>query len=558
MNEEIFHNAILRGVTEHAIFAVDVEGRLLHWNASAEQILGLAPEMRGQNSAQLFTRQDRDAGVPETELAQALTAGRTVACRTLTRSDSSTFWAEAVVTPIYDELRNHLGFLKILRDVTDRHRIDEEILHAARTDALTGLANRASFYEHLHERTIAAARTNETVILHLIDLDHFKEVNDSFGHQAGDLLLYKVAVALKEVTRETDFVARLGGDEFAILQAGSTSAISAGGLAEKIIAVVGEAFDLNGFEAHVTPSIGIAVAPQDGSTPDELIKKADAALYRVKKAGRNGFGYFTEGLDAEAHTRTRDLSALRQCVRDRAFHLVYQPKVSTASGALVALEALLRCDHPRLLNKPIGQVISLAMQCGLMPAISEWVIDAACHDAKKWFGSSLPRFRICVNLCAREAADPRTTQMLTEATHRHGISPKDLIIEITERDLFQSGPAGIAVLTGMRELGFSVAIDDFGTGHSSLNYLITLPVDIIKLDMAFAAGIPTNVKSCIAVKGIVNLATSLGLHVVAEGIERADQVNFFQQSGCESLQGFHFSRPLTLPDITMWMQDRCH
>lgn len=457
---------------------------------------------------------------------------------------------------MYDDEGNHCGFLKILRDVTDRHLAEEEILHAANTDALTGLANRACFRERLHEWTVAGARAVHPVILHLVDLDHFKEVNDTFGHQAGDLLLYKVGAALKAVTRESDFVARLGGDEFGILQSGATSAVAASELAEKIIAAIGQGFDLNGIEAHVTPSIGIAVAPQDGWSPDELFKRADAALYRVKRGGRNGYGYFTPELDNEAHARTGDLSALRQSVRDKSFHLVYQPKVSTHGGGLVALEALLRCDHPRLRDKPVGEVIALATQCGLMPCISEWVLNAACQEAKNWFESGLPRFRVCVNLCAREAADLRTPELFAEITKKHGVSATDFIIEVTERELFQSGPEGIAVIQAIRNLGFSVAIDDFGAGYSSFNYLTNLPIDIIKLDMTFAEGIPFNLKSCIAVRGIIGLATSLGIHVVAEGIERAEQADFFRSSGCESMQGYYFSRPLVVDRMTAWMRNQ--
>ncbi|MBC7500574.1 MAG: EAL domain-containing protein [Herminiimonas sp.] len=553
MSNEIFLNAILHGDTDYAMYAVDPEGRFLHWNASAEQILGLDPTMRGVSCTTLFIDTDKAAGIPGKELADALANGRAAACWNLASSSGTAFWVEGVVTPIYDEAGNHYGFLKILRDVTDRHLLEEEVLRAANTDALTGLANRACFREHLYEWTVAGARAEQPVILHLVDLDHFKEVNDTFGHHAGDLLLYQVGAALKALTRETDFVARLGGDEFAILQAGATSAIAASELAEKIVSVIGQGFNLNGIEAHVTSSVGIAVAPQDGWVPDELIKRADAALYRIKRSGRNGYGYFTEELDAEAQIRTQDLSALRQSVREKSFHLVYQPKVSTKGQGVVALEALLRCDHPRLREKPVGEVITLATQCGLMPRISEWVLDTACRDAKAWFDSGLPHFRVCMNLCAREAGDLGTPELLANITSRHGVSPKDFIIEVTERELFGSGPGGIAVLQEIRELGFLVAIDDFGAGYSSFNYLTTLPIDIIKLDMAFAQGIPMNLKSCIAVKGIINLANSLGLHVVAEGIERADQVDFFSDSGCESMQGYHFSRPLGVERMTAWM-----
>lgn len=555
MIKEIFLKAILDGATDYAIFAIDTEGRFLHWNAGAARILGLVPEMKGASSRDLFTPKDRASGVPEIELANALANGRASERRTLVRADASTFWAEGVVTPIYDEAANHLGYLKILQDVTNRHQIEAEVLHAAKTDALTGLANRACFHEQLHEWTVAGARAGRTIILHLIDLDHFKEVNDSLGHQSGDLLLYKLGLALKEVTLETDFVARLGGDEFAVLQSDAISAAAGGELAEKILLALGQSFDLNGYVAHVTPSIGISVAPQDGWTPDELIKKADAALYRVKKNGRNGYGYFTAELDTEAHNRTRDLQALRQSVFEKTFHIAFQPKVSALDETLVALEVLLRCDHPHFAQRPIQEIISLATQCGVMPVISEWVIEESCRQANEWFKSGIPRFRLCVNLCAREVSDARTPEMLKAISEKYELSPYDLIIEITERELIHNIAGTHAVLNRIRGLGFSLTIDDFGAGYSSLNYLMTLPIDIIKLDMSFSAAIPDNARSCIAVKGIINLARSLGLHVVAEGVERADQAYFFKSNGCESMQGYYFSRPLNAEDMTSWLVD---
>ena len=555
MSRAMLLKAVIDSPTDYAIFAVDVQGRLLHWNASAAYILGLSADTDGENSARLFTEQDQAAQVPALEMALALASGRAEAYRCQKRIDATTFWAEGVTTPIYDDSGNHQGFLKILRDVTNRHADQQNLLHAATTDPLTGLNNRASFHEHLGEWIVAAARAQHTVTLYLIDLDHFKEVNDTFGHQAGDLLLYKIGVALKELTRETDFVARLGGDEFAVLQTGVAAPSDGSQLAQKILDAIGQNFDLNGCEAHVTPSIGIAVAPLDGWTPDELLKKADAALYRVKQKGRNGFSYFTRELDAEAHDRTRDLNALRQSVHEKMFHVVYQPKVSTDGAKLVALEALLRCEHPRLKDKPVGDVIALATYCGVMPRISEWVINETCRQMKSWFDSGFPRYPVCVNLCAREVGDPRMPQMLQEITTRHGLCAKDLIVEITEREMFQSGGGGMAVLQEINALGFSIALDDFGTGYSSIHYLTTLPIDVIKLDIAFVRAVPGDIRSGIAAKGIVNLALSLGIKVVAEGVEREDQFTFFRDCGCEAVQGYYFSRPLAATDMTTWMQN---
>ena len=556
MSRPFLLKAILENDTGFAIIGVDTQGMLLQWNANAEQLFGIGPETQGADRSMFFTHQDLVSGLPADELTRALALGRIEDCRIQQRLDRSTFWAESVVTPIFNDEGQHEGFLQIYRDVTNRRLIEEDILHAANTDALTGLANRAAFYDRLHDWTLAGARTGSPLVVHLIDLDQFKEVNDSFGHQAGDLLLAQVASRLRKVTRETDFIARLGGDEFAILQAGATSAVDGSKLAEKVLTAVGESFDLNGIEANITPSIGIATAPHDSWNPDELIRKADAALYRVKHAGRNGFGYFTEELDREAHDRTRDLSAIRQAVRRKNFHLVYQPKMSKDGRDLKGMEALLRCDHPGLCDRPVIDVIALANQCGLMPNMSEWILEETCKQIKIWFADDPQRFRVCVNLCAREVSDPNTPKMLESVTRKCGLNPEIFIVEITEQEIFQSGANGIAVLQKIRDLGFSIAIDDFGTGYSSINYLTQLPIDFVKLDMSFAQGIPHNTRSCIAVKGIVSLASALGLQVVAEGIERQEQLDFFQEAGCEALQGYYFSRPLTAERMSMWMQGR--
>ena len=557
MSREIFIKAIFENMIDFGVFLTDPTGRVVDWNASAASIFGIGSHSFGNIFAEVFPSHNQTTIIAAVEMAQALSNGRFAGCRIQMRADGSKFWAETVLTPVHDDNGVHCGFLQVVRDISDRYLSDQQILYAAKRDALTGLSNRASFHEQLHEWIVGAERANRMLILHLIDLDHFKEVNDTAGHHAGDLLLRKLGSILHGVTRETDVVARLGGDEFAILQTGATAAVHGGQLAEKILKAVAVDFDLDGFKANVTASIGIAVAPQDGSTPDALLKKADAALYRVKRNGRNGFSYFTHDLDAEAHNRMRELSGLRHSVAEKCFHLVYQPKVDTASGKLLAVEVLLRCDHPTLRSLPVSNVVKLATQCGLMPTITRWVIDEACKQLKVWLRAGVPRLEICLNLCAREAADPKFPMMLEMLINLHELDPADIAIEITEHEIFQSGVECLSVLQGIRDLGCSIAIDDFGSGYSSLSYLTNLPVDIIKLDISFSKGIPENIKSCTTAAGVINLAHSLGLMVVAEGVERADQLAFFKQAQCDAIQGYYFSKPLTADLMTEWMQTPC-
>lgn len=556
MELDVLLKAILASTTDYVILVTDTAGKLVTCNSNAQHVVGLSPAMAGLDCAATYTEDDQQDSVPAKEMAAALQAGQAIVDRAYVRQDGSRFWGAGNLTPLYDESRCHIGFLSIFRDVTEKRRGENEILRVVNTDTLTGLANRFSFNEHLKEWTKASVRADQAIILHMIDLDHFKVVNDTLGHHAGDVLLQKVGARIKSVTRETDFVARLGGDEFAVLQAGAASAMAGSSLAEKILAAFAQPFDLEGQEARTTPSIGIAVAPQDSWTPDQLMRKADAALYRVKREGGNQYGYFTEALDLEAHRRSRDIAALRHAVTHEEFHLVYQPTVSVTDGTLVAVEALLRCDHPVLHDRPISDVILLATQCGLALVLGRWIMQQACCQASIWFDQGLPRFRMCVNLCARELSDPKMPAIIDDVLKRTGLLTSDLMLELTERDLFESKEEGLKVLQSLNRQGISIALDDFGTGYSSLGNLTTLPINCIKLDGSFAGGIPENLQSCTVVKAIIGLAHSLGLKVVAEGVETGEQLAFFKQEQCDIIQGHYCSPPLPPDEMTAWMQQR--
>jgi diguanylate cyclase (GGDEF)-like protein/PAS domain S-box-containing protein len=554
MDDAELLRAIFACETDYAIIVMDNSGIITAWNTGAERITGfLRDDVTGAPADILFTEEDRARGFPQQVFETVRLTGRHAAHRWHLRKDGSLFMADSVSTPLYRANGTQIGLLEILRDITAHKRADEELQSLAKSDALTGLANRSSFRARLAEMVASTLRGDQLLILQMIDLDHFKEVNDSLGHHSGDVLLQQAAQRMRSVTRDTDFVARIGGDEFVVLQLNAHSTEAVGTLANKLLSVLSKPFHIDGHEVVSGASIGVAVCPQDAKEPEQLLRKADLALYRVKKSGRGGFACFTEHLDTEAHKRNRDLAELRRAMEQRSFWLAYQPKISSQNGQAIALEALLRCANPVLSAYPIEYVINLAREAGLMPKIGAWVLSNACTQTRKWQDAGLPHIRVCVNLCTRELLDPEIVRHIDSSLARSGLGAKHLEIEITERQLFDSKEQGITTLKELRSRGTLIAIDDFGTGYSSLSYLRWMPVDSLKLDKSFMPMIPRDPQSCAIAKVIIGLAHSLNLEVIAEGVESAEQVDFLQRENCEQLQGFFFSRPLNAAAMTTWL-----
>jgi diguanylate cyclase (GGDEF)-like protein/PAS domain S-box-containing protein len=557
MDDSGLLEAIFTSATDYGIIVTDNAGIVTSWNAGAETVTGFRrDEIVGRSADVIFTEEDRARNVPQTEAENALITGHAAEHRWYLHKDGSLFWADSVTTPIHGANGEQIGFLKILRDVTEKMRADEEILSLASSDALTGLANRLACRARLAEMVAATLRTDQLLVLQMLDLDHFKEVNDTLGHHTGDLLLQQVAQRMRSVTRDTDFIARIGGDEFVVLQPNAHSPEAGGSLAGKLLDALSKPFFIEGNEVLSGASIGVVVCPQDAREPDQLMKKADLALYRVKKSGRGGFSYFTEHLDAEAHRRNRELAELRRAVEERAFWLAYQPKVDSRNGQPLALEALLRCANPVLSVYPIEHVIALAREAGLMLKIGAWVLSDACAQIRRWQSAGMPHIKLCVNLCTRELVNPEIIRRIDTVLERACLPPAMLEIEITERQIFDSKEQGVATLKQLRARGIGIAIDDFGTGYSSLSYLRWLPVDALKLDKTFLPKIPDDPQSCAIARVIISLAHSLNLKVTAEGVESAEQADFMQRENCEQLQGNFFSPPLSAAAMTTWLQNR--
>jgi len=445
----------------------------------------------------------------------------------------------------------YLGRVWFFRDITERERASEKIEALARTDILTGLSNRAAFIENLTLEFARAKRGGNDFAVLYLDLDHFKDVNDTLGHPVGDTLLRAVADRIKRCVRETDLVARLGGDEFAVLQDALGNLDSAEALAGKICDAVGAPFVVDGNVIHITASVGIA--PYRGDIPDAdvMMSKADLALYRAKDEGRNQYRFHEAELDREVWERVATGRDLRLALEHDEFELYYQPQVELASGHIVGLEALIRWNHPsRGLILP-DDFISIAETTGSIVSIGRWVIDQVCRQVRGWLDQGLVVPTVALNLSAAQfklATDLGRT--MADATSHEGIAPDQLEVELTETVLMETTQKYNESLAQLRKIGVRLAIDDFGTGYSSLDYLRSFHVSRLKIDQRFIADVTTCADDAAIVRAIIGLASELGIEVVAEGLETAAQRAFLTSAGCSLAQGNFFSPPVTAAAAT--------
>ncbi len=438
------------------------------------------------------------------------------------------------------------GWVATHEDITEQRRSEVKIEYMAHHDALTDLANRVLLNERLEQALASHTHHEQTVAVHHLDLDQFKAVNDTFGHPVGDKLLRSVADRLRGLARETDTIARMGGDEFVIVQAPITDPAQATSLAQDIIRLISEPFDIDGHQAVIGTSIGIAVGPGDGLMPDKLLRNADLALYRAKGDGRGTFRFFEPAMDLQMQTRRIMEQDLRRALPAGEFELHYQPVVNLASNEISGLEALIRWNHPTQGMVDPAKFIPLAEEIGFIVPIGEWVVRQACATAAQW----PENLNVAVNISAAQFRNPGLMQHIVGALATSGLHPTRLEIEITESVLLQNREATLAVLHQLRSLGIRIAMDDFGTGYSSLTYLQCFPFDKIKIDRSFVKDITENSGSLNIVRAVAALASGMGMTTTAEGVETREQLETITSEGCTEMQGFLFSKPLPAPEIT--------
>jgi diguanylate cyclase len=418
---------------------------------------------------------------------------------------------------------------------------NKQLRHLATHDALTGLPNRVLMDDRISQSMVLAERQGQTFALILLDLDRFKLVNDSLGHRAGDELLKEVAVRLKGVVRDVDTVARLGGDEFVLIVAPSPERDAAKQVAQRIIEVMQAPVRVAGVELHTSPSMGIAVYPDDATNIETLLANADAAMYCAKQRGRNNYQCFKPGMNAATQDKVRLESDMRIALEQKQFELHYQPKVNTATGAIHGAEALLRWKHPVRGAIAPSDFIPIAEECGLIGAIGTWVVGEACRQARAWQLEGLPALRIAVNLSASQFRQGNIVEMIRDALDKADLEARYLEVELTESSVMSDPEESIAILEKLSTMGVLVSVDDFGTGYSSMSYLRRFPIDKLKIDRGFINEVMSRSEDASIVRAIISLAHSLKLKVVAEGVESREQLDFLKSLGCDQYQGFHFS-----------------
>ena len=443
------------------------------------------------------------------------------------------------------------GWVATHEDITERRRAEKQIAHMARHDALTDLPNRVLLRDRLAQALTELPRDKRLAVLYL-DLDHFKSVNDTLGHQIGDELLKTVAARLRDCVGEVDTVARVGGDEFAIIHTGIEQPNDAAMLARRICEAVKEPCELHGHAVIVDTSIGIALAPGDGIDPTELLKNADMALYRAKADGRGTYRFFEPEMDARMKTRRTLELALRVALANGEFELHYQPLVNLEDRRITCCEALIRWKHPERGLIPPAEFIPIAEEIGLIVPLGEWVLRRACADAMQWPAD----IKVAVNLSPIQVMNQNLVAVVVGALAAAGLPASRLEVEITESVLMQNSEATLATLHRLRELGVKISMDDFGTGYSSLSYLRSFPFDKIKIDRCFISGLATGDDSVAIVLAIAGLAKHLGIATTAEGVETKQQLQQVKALGCSEMQGFLFSAPRRNEEITQLLRSR--
>lgn len=551
---EMHQSAILRHAPT-AIVTTEPDGTIRSLNPAAERLLGYAEsELAGRRSLdalhdpdELMVPRPGGHGVArglEALLVRARCGEPEESEWTYIRKDGGRVPVHLAINAMLDLDGDLDGFLAMAYDISDRVRSQACIQHLAHHDALTDLPNRVLLQDRLDQALRRARRDGTQVAVLMLDLDHFKRINDSLGHHVGDDLLLRVAQRLSSELRQVDTVARTGGDEFVIVLPGVKEVADVDQVVEQLLTALGRPMPVDRHEMIVTPSIGICLFPRDGEDPRTLLKHADTAMYQAKDAGRGGYKYFRPQMLHANERRLETESALRKALQTHQLSLAYQPQIDLLSGSLVGCEALLRWRHAELGQVSPASFVPLAEEMGLIQPIGEWVIREACRQAIELRDRLGLAIRVAVNISPRQFIRGDLVSIIRSALAESGLPPEALEIEMTEGVLVRNSAQAIDFLHRIRELGIRVAIDDFGTGYSSLSYLTRFPIDKLKIDQSFIRDLSVDANDAAVTSAIIVMAHTLHLTVIAEGVENPEQVAFLQDRGCNVAQGFYFGSPM--------------
>jgi diguanylate cyclase (GGDEF)-like protein/PAS domain S-box-containing protein len=532
--------------TPLAVVEWDREHRVTAWNPAAEAIFGFAEREAIGKRAQEFIVPPGSAGAVESmwlELAETRD-GTKVSLENLTRAGQA-IQCEWYNTPLVDPGGRIVGFASLVQDVTERLNTERTIHYMAHHDALTGLPNRRLMQDRLNQAIMQARRKQRHVGVLFLDLDRFKLLNDTLGHDTGDYILKDVARRLASCVREVDTVSREGGDEFVVVLPDLERPENARIVADKILREFSRPVEIGGQDIHITTSIGIAHYPNDATDVNHLLKHADSAMYQAKDSGRNTVRFYTSDLNYLLSRRLEVEGRLRKGIEQEEFFLRYQPQVDVATGRIVGMESLLRWNDPLKGEVFPKDFISVAEELGLIVQLGEWAFRTACRQLKAWETEGVRDVSVAVNLSARQFMSRKLVPSLLAIVREAGVDPRHVEVEITETMVMRNLEQSIEILGQLRSVGIGVAVDDFGVGYSSLGQLRRLPATGLKIDRSFVAGVSEDASSSSIAEAIIAMARSLGLRVVAEGVETRAQLDFLRAHRCDAFQGYLFSKPLT-------------
>jgi diguanylate cyclase (GGDEF)-like protein/PAS domain S-box-containing protein len=542
-----------------AVVCTDIVGNITFLNIVAEKMTGwTCAEAFGKPLGEVFQILDGEtrklvADPLETAIKENKTVKLTPNC-ILIRKDGSESPIEDSAAPIHDRFGLVTGAVVVFHDVTEARAMTTEISHIAQHDILTDLPNRLLLKDRITQAIVAARRNHTKVAVLFLDLDGFKDINDSLGHAVGDNVLQSVAKCLVSCVRSSDTVSRLGGDEFVVLLSGIKQPSDAGIAARKILAAItaSHTFDLH--DLQLMASIGLSTYPEDGQDAESLLKNADTAMYQGKKRGHNNYQFFNQDMNTRTIERQTIEADLRGALKRQEFVLHYQPKVNLQTRRIAGAEALIRWLHPdRGLVSPL-QFIPAAEESGLILPIGQWVLREACRQAQDWIGAGLHATPVAVNVSSLEFRSEGFLEGLRAILKDTRLDPHYLELELTESVLMQHAESSVSVLRTLKSIGVRLAVDDFGTGYSSLSYLKRFPIDSLKIDQSFVHDITTDTNGATIVSAVISMARSLRQCVIAEGVETEEQITFLQAYGCDEAQGYYFSKPVVAHEFAKLLE----
>ena len=530
------------------VFRTTMEGRILECNQAAAHMFGYdsPKEILATPITDIYQMiSDRESFLRRLKSEKSLTNHET----NYRRKNGESAWAMINATLVDDDSGTASFIEGTFVDITERKVAEERVQSLAYFDALTGLPNRTLLRDRLSLALAGARRKKSKVALFFLDLDRFKNINDSLGHSAGDLLLKGVAERLKAWGREHDTIARLGGDEFIVVASDVKDIADAAVAAQRLMDGLTAEMVIQGHSLSASCSLGISIYPEHGTDSETLIKHADAAMYTAKDNGRNNFQFFTSDMNAQAVERLNLENTLRTALDRKELFLMYQPQMDIASRKITGIEALLRWQHPKMGLVPPDEFIRTAENSGLIVPIGEWVLRTACSQARKWQDEGLTAVSVAVNVSAVQFRREGFSELIRQVLFETGLAAQYLELEVTESLLLSSADVTLSVLQELKNMGLSLAIDDFGTGYSSLSYLKRFPVSKLKIDRSFVRDVALNPDDAAITTAIISMAKSLNLKVIAEGVEDEAQMSFLRAHHCDEIQGYYFSKPLVADEV---------